>query len=106
MPSPARNAWRRLRTFQPWTRPAFRHFTPRRGSACGRPKIHQRLLLRSSTPQSLTLWPIRRSAFKLADIGLDVPECDQQSPEMLKAFQKSEIDKWWPLIRKADIKPE
>ena len=43
---------------------------------------------------------------KLADIGLDVPERDQQSPEMLKAFQKTEIDKWWPLIKQADIKPE
>jgi tripartite-type tricarboxylate transporter receptor subunit TctC len=43
---------------------------------------------------------------KLADIGLEVPGRDQQSPEMLKAFQKSEIDKWWPLIKQADIKPE
>jgi tripartite-type tricarboxylate transporter receptor subunit TctC len=43
---------------------------------------------------------------KLADIGLEVPGRDQQSPEMLKTFQKSEIDKWWPLIKQADIKPE
>jgi tripartite-type tricarboxylate transporter receptor subunit TctC len=43
---------------------------------------------------------------KLADIGLEVPGRDQQSPEMLEAFQKSEIDKWWPLIKQAGIKPE
>jgi tripartite-type tricarboxylate transporter receptor subunit TctC len=43
---------------------------------------------------------------KLRDIGLAIPERDQQSPEALKAFQKSEIDKWWPLIKQADIKPE
>jgi tripartite-type tricarboxylate transporter receptor subunit TctC len=43
---------------------------------------------------------------RLADIGLEIPGRDQQSPEMLKAFQKSEIDKWWPLIKQADIKPE
>jgi tripartite-type tricarboxylate transporter receptor subunit TctC len=43
---------------------------------------------------------------KLADIGMEVPGREQQSPEMLKAFQKSEIDKWWPLIKQADIKPE
>jgi len=43
---------------------------------------------------------------KLRDIGLAVPERDRQSPEALKAFQKSEIDKWWPLIKQAGIKPE
>jgi tripartite-type tricarboxylate transporter receptor subunit TctC len=43
---------------------------------------------------------------KLGDIGLEVPLREQQSPEALKGFQKSEIDKWWPLIKQADIKPE
>ena len=31
---------------------------------------------------------------------------EQQTPEGLAAFQKAEIDKWWPIIKAAGIKPE
>jgi len=30
----------------------------------------------------------------------------QQTPEALAAYQKAEIDKWWPLIKSANIRPE
>ena len=29
---------------------------------------------------------------------------EQQTPEALRAFQKSEADKWWPIIKAANIK--
>ena len=29
-----------------------------------------------------------------------------QTPQALHAHQKAEIDKWWPIIRKAGIKAE
>jgi tripartite-type tricarboxylate transporter receptor subunit TctC len=35
-----------------------------------------------------------------------VPPREQQTPESLGAFQKSEIAKWWPTIKAANIKPE
>ena len=41
---------------------------------------------------------------RLADVGVDVPPRDQQTPEALGAFQKSEIEKWWPIIKAAGIK--
>jgi tripartite-type tricarboxylate transporter receptor subunit TctC len=40
------------------------------------------------------------------ELGLDVSPRDRQSPEALRAYQKAEADKWWPLIKAANIKPE
>jgi tripartite-type tricarboxylate transporter receptor subunit TctC len=41
---------------------------------------------------------------RFASLGLDTPSPDQQSPDALRAFQKSEADKWWPIIKAAGIK--
>lgn len=43
---------------------------------------------------------------RLNEMGEDIPARDQQTPEALSAFQKAEIDRWWPIIRGAGIKPE
>jgi tripartite-type tricarboxylate transporter receptor subunit TctC len=41
---------------------------------------------------------------RLAQLGQDIPPREQQSPEALHAFQKAEIEKWWPIIKEAGIK--
>jgi tripartite-type tricarboxylate transporter receptor subunit TctC len=43
---------------------------------------------------------------RLGDLGQDIPAREQQSPEALGAYQKAEMDKWWPLIKAAGIKAE
>ena len=43
---------------------------------------------------------------RLAELGQDFPALDQQSPQALGAFQKAEIEKWWPIIKAANIKAE
>jgi tripartite-type tricarboxylate transporter receptor subunit TctC len=43
---------------------------------------------------------------RLADLGLEIPPRDQQTPEALARLQRAEIDKWWPIIKAANIKPE
>jgi tripartite-type tricarboxylate transporter receptor subunit TctC len=43
---------------------------------------------------------------RLADLGQEIYPRDQQTPEALRAFQKAEIDKWWPIIKAANIKGE
>jgi tripartite-type tricarboxylate transporter receptor subunit TctC len=43
---------------------------------------------------------------KLAALGLEGPPAGQTSPEALRAFQDSEIRKWWPIIRAARITAE
>jgi tripartite-type tricarboxylate transporter receptor subunit TctC len=45
-------------------------------------------------------------AKRYADLGLDVASREQQTPEGLAAFQKAEIEKWWPIIRAAGIGPQ
>ncbi|HZO46326.1 MAG TPA: tripartite tricarboxylate transporter substrate-binding protein [Xanthobacteraceae bacterium] len=43
---------------------------------------------------------------RLNDLGLEVPARDQQTPQALAVWHKAEVDKWWPIIKKAGIKPE
>ena len=43
---------------------------------------------------------------RLNDLGLEVPARDQQTPQALGVWHKAEVDKWWPIIKKAGIKPE
>jgi tripartite-type tricarboxylate transporter receptor subunit TctC len=41
---------------------------------------------------------------RFADLGIDTPPREQQTPDALRAFQKTEADKWWPIIKAANIK--
>jgi tripartite-type tricarboxylate transporter receptor subunit TctC len=43
---------------------------------------------------------------RFTELGLDVASQQQQTPEGLASFQKAEIEKWWPIIRSANVKPE
>ena len=39
-------------------------------------------------------------------LGQELPPPEQQTPEALAAYQKAEIEKWWPIIKAANIKAE
>jgi tripartite-type tricarboxylate transporter receptor subunit TctC len=43
---------------------------------------------------------------RLADVGLEIPPPERMSPQALGAYQKAEIEKWWPIIKAANIKVE
>jgi tripartite-type tricarboxylate transporter receptor subunit TctC len=43
---------------------------------------------------------------RMEEAGLDIPSRDKQTPEGLGAFQRAEVNKWWPMIKAANIKVE
>src|ERR1700676_2240715 len=40
------------------------------------------------------------------ELGIEITPLVQQSPEALRAFQKAETERWWPIIRAANLKAE
>jgi tripartite-type tricarboxylate transporter receptor subunit TctC len=43
---------------------------------------------------------------RLGELGQDLPAREQMGPKVLATYHKSEIDKWWPLIKGAGLKAE
>jgi tripartite-type tricarboxylate transporter receptor subunit TctC len=43
---------------------------------------------------------------RLADVGVEIVSRDQQAPGALATLQKAEIEKWWPIIKAANIKAQ
>jgi tripartite-type tricarboxylate transporter receptor subunit TctC len=40
---------------------------------------------------------------RLEDLGQVIPPSERQTAEALGAYQKAEIEKWWPIIKSANI---
>jgi tripartite-type tricarboxylate transporter receptor subunit TctC len=43
---------------------------------------------------------------RLAQLGQEIPDREQQTPQALFAYHQAEIEKWWPIIKAANIKGE
>ena len=43
---------------------------------------------------------------RLEDLGQVIPPRERQTAEALGAYHKAEIEKWWPIIRSANIRLE
>jgi tripartite-type tricarboxylate transporter receptor subunit TctC len=43
---------------------------------------------------------------RFEDLGIQISPLDQQSPEALRAFQKAEAERWWPIMKASNIKAE
>jgi tripartite-type tricarboxylate transporter receptor subunit TctC len=59
--------------------------------------------LNSAVVESLADPAVRK---RLGDVGVDIPAREQLTPEALRALQKAEAAKWWPMIKAANVKPE
>ena len=90
--------------FRPPPRPGCRASRPRCGMACGRRRTRRRTSSRRLNAAMLEALAHEETRKRFADLGIDAPSREQQTPEALRAFQKSEADKWWPIIKAANIK--
>jgi tripartite-type tricarboxylate transporter receptor subunit TctC len=43
---------------------------------------------------------------RFSELGIQVSLPDQQSPEALRTFQKTEMERWWPVIKASNLKAE
>lgn len=43
---------------------------------------------------------------RFAELGIQITPLQQQSPEALRVFQKAETERWWPIIKAANLKAE
>jgi tripartite-type tricarboxylate transporter receptor subunit TctC len=41
---------------------------------------------------------------QLVELGQEITPPDQQAPEQLRALQRAEADKWWPIMKQANIR--
>jgi tripartite-type tricarboxylate transporter receptor subunit TctC len=59
--------------------------------------------LNASIVEALAYPSVRKA---LGDAGQEIATREQQTPEGFRAFQKAEIEKWWPIIKATNIKGE
>jgi tripartite-type tricarboxylate transporter receptor subunit TctC len=43
---------------------------------------------------------------RFADLGIEISPQDQRTPEALRAFQKAETERWWPIIKASNLRAE
>jgi tripartite-type tricarboxylate transporter receptor subunit TctC len=43
---------------------------------------------------------------RFEELGIQITPLAQQSPEALRALQKAEAERWWPIIKAANLKAE
>lgn len=57
--------------------------------------------LNATMVQVLASAPVKQ---RFDELGIEITPLAQQSPEALRAFQKAEAERWWPIIKAANIK--
>ena len=59
--------------------------------------------LNATMMQVLASPPVKQ---RFEELGIEAAALQQQSPEALRAFQKTEAERWWPIIKASNLKVE
>jgi tripartite-type tricarboxylate transporter receptor subunit TctC len=59
--------------------------------------------LNGAVVEALTDEGVRR---RFTELGQEIPSKDQLTPSAFASYYKAEIEKWWPMIRSANLKPK
>jgi tripartite-type tricarboxylate transporter receptor subunit TctC len=59
--------------------------------------------LNATMVQVLASSPVKQ---RFDELGIEISPLQQQSPDALRAFQKAEAERWWPIIKASNIKVE
>jgi tripartite-type tricarboxylate transporter receptor subunit TctC len=59
--------------------------------------------LNATLMQVLADSPVQK---RLEELGIQITPLAQQTPEALRAFQKAETERWWPIIKASNLKVE
>src|SRR5215831_7769579 len=105
MRSPAGAARQRRLTSRRRTRLDYPGSTLRSGVRFGLQRARRSTSSASST-QRLSRLAAPATRQRLVDLGDQVVPREEQAPERLRALHEAEIDKWWPIIKAANIKAE
>jgi len=70
------------------------------------PKGTPNTVIRTLTNAAMDALADKDVHHRLEDLGQVIPPREQQTAEALGAYHKAEIDKWWPIIKSANIKVE
>src|SRR5215468_3602016 len=105
MRSEARSAAQPYRRSRPRRKPDCRNSRPCPGGPCLRPRERrsQSLIGSPTLDKALDDENVRR---RLAEIGCDVPDKARRGQPPLAALVKSEIARWAPIIKAANVKLE
>ena len=71
---------------------------------CGRPRGLPKAVIAKVNAAVLAAFADPALQKRIADLGQTIPPKDQLTPEALAVWHKAEVDKWWPIIKAANIK--
>jgi len=76
------------------------------GARFSRPKARRGIIIGKLNAAAIDALAVPTVRARLADLGQEIFPREQQTPEALRALQKADIEKWWPIIKAAGIKAE
>ena len=91
---------------RPPGRPGFRSSRRPPGTPCSHPSRRRKPILDKLTDALDKALDDEQRRKRLVELGSDIPDKSRRGQQALRALVKSEIARWTPIIKAADVKPD